>query len=123
MPTPAPTSSSSPGTKKGLSLPNRIAIGLLAAAALVVGLIILFNTLGEDQDQDQAAGTTPAAEIVREESLRRQVRSVANELTVQSENRDGLKVFYAKAPPISGASAVSRDTACLMCFELFKISK
>lgn len=66
MPTPAP--SSAPDMKKGLSLQNRIAIGLLAAAALVVGLVILFNALGEDEGQ--AAGTTSSAEVVREDSHR-----------------------------------------------------
>lgn len=71
MPTPAPSTapSTAPGTRKGLSLPNRIAIGLLAAVALVVGLVILFNTLGGDDGQ--AAGTTTtAAEVVREDSHR-----------------------------------------------------
>ncbi|WP_253908636.1 DsbA family protein [Arthrobacter sp. H41] len=67
MPTPAP--STTPAAKKGLSLPNRIAIGLLAATALVIGLVILFNALGEDEGQ--AAGTTTtAAEVVREDSHR-----------------------------------------------------
>ncbi|MBG6223972.1 protein-disulfide isomerase [Arthrobacter sp. CAN_A2] len=66
MPTPAP--STTPDAKKGPSLPNLVAIGLLAAAALVVGLVILFNALGNDRDQ--AAGTTPAAEVVREDSHR-----------------------------------------------------
>lgn len=67
MPTPAPTTT--PDTKKGLSLPNRIAIGLLAAAVVVIGFVILFNTLSEDEGQ--AAGTTTiAAEVVREDSHR-----------------------------------------------------
>jgi protein-disulfide isomerase len=69
VPTAAPAPSRTPETKKGLSLQNRIAIGLLAAAALVIGLVILFNTLGEDKGQ--AAGTaTTAAEVVREDSHR-----------------------------------------------------
>ncbi|WP_394252966.1 DsbA family protein [Arthrobacter pityocampae] len=67
MPTPAPTTT--PDTKKGLSLQNRIVIGLLAAVALVIGLVILFNALGEDKGQ--AAGTTTTAgEVVREDSHR-----------------------------------------------------
>ena len=67
MPTPAPTTT--PDAKKGLSLQNRIVIGLLAAVALVIGLVILFNALSEDKGQ--AAGTTTtAAEVVREDSHR-----------------------------------------------------
>uniref|UniRef100_UPI0011B0C210 hypothetical protein n=1 Tax=Arthrobacter sp. SX1312 TaxID=2058896 RepID=UPI0011B0C210 len=65
MPTPAPAPSATPDTTKGLSLPNRIAIGLLAAAAVVVGLVLLFNALGADDSP--TAGTT-AAEVVREDS-------------------------------------------------------
>ncbi|MDN4609308.1 DsbA family protein [Arthrobacter burdickii] len=69
MPTPAPASSATLGAKNGLSVQNRIAIGLLAAAALVIGLVILFNTLGEDESQ--AAGTSgTAASVVREDSHR-----------------------------------------------------
>ncbi|WP_152218436.1 MULTISPECIES: DsbA family protein [Arthrobacter] len=52
-----------------MSLQNRIVIGLLAAVALVIGMVILFNALGEDESQ--AAGTpTTAAEVVREDSHR-----------------------------------------------------
>ncbi|MFJ6003563.1 DsbA family protein [Arthrobacter sp. NPDC092385] len=43
-------------------------VGLLAAVALVIGLVILFNTLGEDEGQ--AAGATTTAEVVREDSHR-----------------------------------------------------
>ncbi|WP_189636364.1 hypothetical protein [Arthrobacter sp. NamB2] len=64
-PAPAAMPSEAPEAKKGLSLQNRVTIGLLAAAALVIGLVILFNTLGEDKGQ--AAGTTTAAEVVRED--------------------------------------------------------
>ncbi|MDQ0736305.1 DsbA family protein [Arthrobacter agilis] len=68
MPTPAPAPSTTPDTKKGLSVQNRIAIGLLAAVALVIGLVLLVNTLGA---QGQAAGTTNAAAgVVREDSHR-----------------------------------------------------
>ncbi|MHA7284235.1 DsbA family protein [Arthrobacter sp. TMS2-4] len=67
MPTPAPTTT--PDAKKGLSLQNRIVIGLLAAVALVIGLVILFNALSEDKSQ--ATGTTTTAtEVVREDSHR-----------------------------------------------------
>ena len=71
MPTPAPTTT--PDAKKGLSLQNRVMIGLLAAVALVIGLVILFNALGEDRSQ--AAGTTDtgansAVDVVREDSHR-----------------------------------------------------
>jgi protein-disulfide isomerase len=66
VPTPAP--SSAPDTRNGLSLQNRIAIGLLAVAALVVGLVILLNVLGKDEGR---AGTaTTAVEVVREDSHR-----------------------------------------------------
>ncbi|GAA1359171.1 hypothetical protein GCM10009636_32570 [Arthrobacter koreensis] len=69
MPTPTPARGAAPGTKKGMSLQNRIMIGLLAAVALVIGMVFLFNTLGEDESQ--AAGTpTTAAEVVREDSHR-----------------------------------------------------
>lgn len=51
MPTPAPAFSMPPDTKKGLSLPNRITIALVAAVTLVIGLVILFNVLGEDKGQ------------------------------------------------------------------------
>jgi protein-disulfide isomerase len=68
VPAPAAPSAGKPQTSKGLSLPNRIALGLLAVAALVVGLVILFNTLGEDEGQ--TAGTAPAAEAVRKDSHR-----------------------------------------------------
>lgn len=69
MQNPAPAPSAAHETKKGLSVPNRIAVGLLAAAALVVGLVFLFNTLGEDKGE--AAGTTTtAADVVREDSHR-----------------------------------------------------
>ncbi|WP_231554575.1 DsbA family protein [Arthrobacter sp. L77] len=67
MPTPAP--SATPDAKKGMSLPNRIAIGLLAAAAVVVGLVFLVNTLGEDEGRTDGT-TTTAAEVVREDSHR-----------------------------------------------------
>ncbi|WP_434992716.1 DsbA family protein [Arthrobacter sp. Ld5] len=63
---PAPTAT--PDAKKALSLPNRIAIGLLAAAAAVVGLLLLSNALGGDEDRTD--GTTAAAEVVREDSHR-----------------------------------------------------
>lgn len=54
---------------KGLSIQNRITIGLLAAAALVVALVIIFNTLGNDASQ--ATGPTGSeAQIVREDSHR-----------------------------------------------------
>ncbi|MHA7241345.1 DsbA family protein [Arthrobacter sp. TMS1-12-1] len=43
-------------------------VGLLAAVALVIGLVILFNTLGEDEGQ--AAGTATTAEVVRGDSHR-----------------------------------------------------
>lgn len=66
MATPAPTAT--PETRKGLSLPNRIAIGLLAAVAAVVGLMILIDTLGEDEGR--ADGTTATAAVVREDSHR-----------------------------------------------------
>lgn len=69
MPTPAPASSTTPDTGKGLSLQNRIAIALLVAAALVVGLVILVNSLGEDEGQAADTATT-AAEVVREDSHR-----------------------------------------------------
>uniref|UniRef100_UPI0015E1D183 hypothetical protein n=1 Tax=Arthrobacter sp. SX1312 TaxID=2058896 RepID=UPI0015E1D183 len=65
MPTPAPAPTTTPDAKKGLSLPNRVMIGLLAAVALVIGLVILFNALGADDSP--TAGTT-AAEVVREDS-------------------------------------------------------
>ena len=68
MPTPAPAPTTTPDAKKGLSLQNRIVIGLLAAVVLVIGLVILFNTLGGDKGQ--AAGTTTAGEVVREDSHR-----------------------------------------------------
>ncbi|WDF34679.1 thioredoxin domain-containing protein [Arthrobacter agilis] len=68
MPTPAPTTSTKPRTKAGLSLPNRIAIGLLVAAALVVGLVALVSALGDDEGQP--AGTTSTAEVVRDDSHR-----------------------------------------------------
>jgi protein-disulfide isomerase len=69
VPTAAPAPHLTPEKKTGLSLPNRIAIGLLAAAALVIGLVILFNALGEDDGQ--AAGTTTTAgSVVREDSHR-----------------------------------------------------
>lgn len=65
MPTPATT----PTSGKGLSLQNRIAIGLLALAALVVGLVILFNNLGGNASEAaDADGTT--AQIVRDDSHR-----------------------------------------------------
>lgn len=68
-PTPAPSSSTALEPKKGLSLPNRIAIGLLALTALTIGVLILINALSEDDGQ--AAGTTPvAAEVVRDDSHR-----------------------------------------------------
>ncbi|WP_247828649.1 DsbA family protein [Arthrobacter antioxidans] len=69
MPTPAPAPSATPDAKKGVSLPNRIAIGLLAAAAVVVGLVFLVNTLGEDEGRTDGT-TTTAAEVVREDSHR-----------------------------------------------------
>ncbi|MGV0108954.1 DsbA family protein [Arthrobacter sp. CP30] len=65
MPTPATT----PTTRKGLSLQNRIAIGLLALAALVVGLVIVFNNLGGNASQAADADGT-AAQIVRDDSHR-----------------------------------------------------
>jgi protein-disulfide isomerase len=69
VPTPAPAPTTTPNAKKSLSLQNRIMIGLLAAVALVIGLVILFNALGEDKGQ--AAGTpSSAADIVREDSHR-----------------------------------------------------
>lgn len=68
MPTPAPAPTTTPDAKKGLSLQNRVMVGLLAAVALVIGLVILFNTLGEDEGQ--AAGATTTAEVVREDSHR-----------------------------------------------------
>ena len=68
MPATAPSPTATADTKKGLSLPNRIAVGLLAAAAFVIGLVILFDALGEDEGQ--AVGTTTAAEVVREDSHR-----------------------------------------------------
>ncbi|THJ65670.1 disulfide bond formation protein DsbA [Arthrobacter echini] len=52
-----------------MSLQNRIVIGLLAAVALVVGLLVLFNALSKDKGQ--ASGTiTATAEVVREDSHR-----------------------------------------------------
>ncbi|MHA7282373.1 DsbA family protein [Arthrobacter sp. TMS2-4] len=66
MTAPAPTGT--PATK-GLSLPNRIAIGMLAVVAVVIGLLILVNAPGEDEGgtTGTAAG---AAEIVRPDSHR-----------------------------------------------------
>lgn len=68
MPTPAPAPAAIPETKKGLSLQNRVTIGLLAAGALVIGLVILFTTFGEDEGQ--APGTVATAQLVREDSHR-----------------------------------------------------
>ncbi|MHA7146711.1 DsbA family protein [Arthrobacter sp. TmT3-37] len=68
MPTPAPAPPTTPDAKKGLSLQNRVMVGLLAAVALVIGLVVLFNTLGEDEGQ--AAGTATTAEVVRGDSHR-----------------------------------------------------
>ena len=68
MPTPAPAPTTTPDEKKGLSLQNRVMIGLLAAVALVIGLVVLFNTLGEAEGQ--AAGTATTAEVVRGDSHR-----------------------------------------------------
>lgn len=67
MATPAP--GATPETKKRLSLPNRIAVGLLAAAAAVVGLVILLDVLGQDEGRTNGA-TATAAEVVREDSHR-----------------------------------------------------
>lgn len=67
MPTPA--TSMTPAKKKGPSLPNRIAIGLIAASALVIGLVILFNSLGQDEGPATGA-TNSAAEVVRPDSHR-----------------------------------------------------
>jgi protein-disulfide isomerase len=71
VPTPAPSTqpSTEPRTTTGLSMQNRIAIGLLAAAALVVALVIILNTIGNDASQ--ASDTTDAdARVVREDSHR-----------------------------------------------------
>ncbi len=69
MPTPAPAPSTTPDTKQGPSLQTRITLGLLAAVALVVGLVNLLNSLGNDPSQ--AAGTgADTAEVVRDDSHR-----------------------------------------------------
>ncbi len=54
---------------KGLSLPNRIAIGLLIAAALIAGLVIILGNLGSDEPEaaEAAAARTP---VVRQDSHR-----------------------------------------------------
>ena len=53
---------------KGLSLQGRVTLGLLALAALVVGIVIIVNTLG---NTSQAADQDPSeAMIVREDSHR-----------------------------------------------------
>lgn len=71
MPTPAPSTKprTKPSTKKGLSLQNRIAIGLIAAAAIVVALVIIISNLGDDSSQ-AAESTDTDARVVREDSHR-----------------------------------------------------
>lgn len=56
--------------RKGLSLPNRITIGLLVLIALVVGLVILSNTVSEDKGQAAPGASTSDVEVVREDSHR-----------------------------------------------------
>ncbi|BBE24382.1 hypothetical protein MN0502_32650 [Arthrobacter sp. MN05-02] len=71
MPTPGPSTKprTKPSTKKGLSLQNRIAIGLIAAAAIVVALVIIISNLGDDSSQ-AAESTDTDARVVREDSHR-----------------------------------------------------
>ncbi|MEG9250194.1 thioredoxin domain-containing protein [Arthrobacter sp. Soc17.1.1.1] len=69
MPTPAPAPTTTPDAKKGMSLQNRVVIGLLAAVALAIGLVIIFNALGKDEGQATGA-TSTAADVVREDSHR-----------------------------------------------------
>ncbi|MEG9250104.1 thioredoxin domain-containing protein [Arthrobacter sp. Soc17.1.1.1] len=56
--------------RKGLSLPNRITIGLLALIALVVGLVILINTVSENKGQAAPGESASDVEVVREDSHR-----------------------------------------------------
>lgn len=65
MPTQAPPTS----TKTGLSLQNRIVIGLLAAAALVVALVVILGNLGDDPSRT-ADATGADAQVVRADSHR-----------------------------------------------------
>lgn len=65
MPTHAPPTS----TKTGLSLQNRIVIGLLAAAALVVALVVIIGNLGDDPSRT-ADATGADAQVVRADSHR-----------------------------------------------------
>lgn len=69
MPTPASLSSTALKPKKGLSLPNRIAIGLLALTALIIGVLILINALSKDNGQATGTATT-VTEVVRDDSYR-----------------------------------------------------
>jgi protein-disulfide isomerase len=68
-PAPAAPPTEEPRAKKGLSLPNRIAIGLLALAALVIGIVIIVNALGKDTQQP-AGDAESAVQVVREDSHR-----------------------------------------------------
>ena len=65
MPTHAPPTS----TKTGLSLQNRIVIGLLAAAVLVVALVVIIGNLGDDPSRT-ADATGADAQVVRADSHR-----------------------------------------------------
>lgn len=69
MPTPAPAPTTTPDAKKGMSLQNRVVIGLLAVVALVIGLVIIFNTLGKDEGETTGT-TSTSADVVREDSHR-----------------------------------------------------
>jgi protein-disulfide isomerase len=65
VPTHAPPTS----TKTGPSLQNRIVIGLLAAAALVVALVVIIGNLGDDPSRT-ADATGADAQVVRADSHR-----------------------------------------------------
>jgi protein-disulfide isomerase len=69
VPATATTDADTKAKGKGLSVQNRIAIGLLAVAALVVGLVIIFNNIGNDASQ-AADPADSDAQVVREDSHR-----------------------------------------------------
>ncbi|MFJ6003721.1 DsbA family protein [Arthrobacter sp. NPDC092385] len=54
---------------RALSLQNRIAIGLILAAALVVGLVILINSIGAGGSEAAGSGNS-RVQVVREDSHR-----------------------------------------------------
>ncbi len=64
---PARAAAPTPARTGWLSLQNRIAIGLLAAAVLVLGLVVLLSGLGGDA---RTAGPGQEAQAVREDSHR-----------------------------------------------------